>query len=97
MGVTFYPLPLSTAWPSARQRSMPPVRFATSLKAAFCRIAVERDQNRVLDVAERTGGLLGLAHVEDLHRGRVLLEPVWIDLPHAGEAVAERRPARIGG
>jgi len=35
-----YALPPSTGWPSARQRSMPPVKLATSLKPFCCRMMV---------------------------------------------------------
>src|SRR5579884_2882415 len=36
----FQTLPPSTGWPSARQRSMPPVRLATLAKPACCRMTV---------------------------------------------------------
>ena len=54
------------------------------------------NQHRTLDMAERPGKLLGLTHIENLHRTLMLLEPVRIDLPDAGKAVAQMRPARVG-
>src|SRR5271170_4138942 len=56
----------------------------------------QRNQHRALDMAERSGEFVLFAHVEDLHRPGEFLEPVWIDLPYAGETVAQRRPARVG-
>src|ERR1700737_3049627 len=57
----------------------------------------ERDQDRALNVPERTDELFGLAHVEDLNRRRVFLEPVRIDFPDPGKRISERRPTRLCG
>src|SRR5512135_3312997 len=43
----------------------------------------ERNEDRAGDVAERPVELVGLAHVEDLHVLRMLLEPVRIDFPNS--------------
>ena len=48
-------------------------------------------------MAERTVELFGLAHIHDLHVAQVLLQPVGLNLPDAGERVGERRPVGIQG
>src|SRR5258706_3309668 len=51
-----YDLPPSTGWPSARQRSIPPARFATALKPARCsstEACAERAPDRQTATTER--------------------------------------------
>lgn len=50
--------PCSTGIAATRQRSMPPARFASSVKPVFC--------SSMVAWAERTGEFNGVAHVDDL-------------------------------
>src|SRR5438045_3790184 len=68
--------------------------IARHLPGALGQLA-QRDQDGAANVSERTRELFGLAHVEDLDRRRVLLEPVRIDLPDPGKRISERRPIRF--
>ena len=55
------------------------------------------DERRAPDMTQGTRELGRLAHVDDLHLGEVLLQPVRLDLPDAAEGEAQRGPARLSG
>ncbi len=55
----------------------------------------QRHQGGAVDVPKRPGEFVRLAHVEHLHGGEVLFEPVRLDFPDAREGEAQRRPGRI--
>src|SRR5438552_1256980 len=56
----------------------------------------ERNELRALNAAKRAVIFVGLAHVDDLDVGSVLLECIRLDFPDAGERESEWRPARLG-
>ncbi len=56
----------------------------------------QRHKRGAADMAQGSGELVGLAHVQHLHPGQILLQPVRLDLPDTAEREAQGRPARIG-